>query len=886
MFPSSLERFPSAICTLILGVLAASQIHLPLYSKNSAAPEFLGSFFEPDFPFFQTAVDLSPSTVPKTQKHEVVVRGIVLPQTDGSTVLFDQELLRLAAWWQTPKDQPPVSLLSMAQNSYAEPHRKTGQECPKAAASPLQSTAFAPGVGASLEEVLVDPRPETAGLECGRGPLPNDRWHFDGVETTPGTAVLQYRYGQTVIRESYSSDPAGLRRSLEIGAHSAPLFLALAQSSAGDWDASTPSLAKTPSLSVESSGSSVSFVVNSRKLVAELSPSSVPQIITFLYSTPTHTTSPSPTAGAPRKQGSRRWPQIITTHAEMASVKSQGLALDRIPLPLKNPWARRIRPCDVAFLSPNKAALVTFDGDVWLAEGLAKETLQGVKWQRFASGLNEPMSIAVVNGILQVHTRNGLVRLHDRSGKGEADWYENFSDQWIQSSSTRAFPLDMAVAKDGATYVSQGGLFTANQPGSAFSGAITRILPSGKSSEVIATRTREAYFALHPKTGLITATDQQGNFVPSSVCYLVQPGDSFGFGEEKPAKLTPPLVWIPHTEDNSCASQVWLDGKGMGSLAGRLMHLSYGRGIPLLIFPDLEAPIPQGAVIPLPLATEIPLLHGRMHPSGNSVFVTGFQIYDSRTAVNWDFGRIRVTGESLPSAVEARSCREGVLLTFAAPLDPASVKPEAIYASAWNYKRSKEYGSARYNREGKTGTDPLPVGQVLLSDDGCTVFVHLPNLEPVMQLAIEHEFQLREGKPAKGSVYFTIHQPHVIALESYGFSNVDLSRSVPVVRVKTRVPPSASEGKEISQKMGCIACHSTNGSTEGKTGPTWRGLFGKDRVFTDGSNETANEFYIRTSILEPEKKIVNGFHPGMASYKGILNDDQIDSLILYIRTLK
>jgi cytochrome c2 len=86
--------------------------------------------------------------------------------------------------------------------------------------------------------------------------------------------------------------------------------------------------------------------------------------------------------------------------------------------------------------------------------------------------------------------------------------------------------------------------------------------------------------------------------------------------------------------------------------------------------------------------------------------------------------------------------------------------------------------------------------------------------------------------------------------------------------------------------MGCIACHSTDGSTEGKTGPTWKGLFGKDRIFTDGSVESANEFYIRTSILEPEKKIVTGYQPGMASYKGVLTEDQIDSIILYMRSLR
>ena len=50
--------------------------------------------------------------------------------------------------------------------------------------------------------------------------------------------------------------------------------------------------------------------------------------------------------------------------------------------------------------------------------------------------------------------------------------------------------------------------------------------------------------------------------------------------------------------------------------------------------------------------------------------------------------------------------------------------------------------------------------------------------------------------------------------------------------------------------------------------------------------ESANEFYLRDSMLEPQKKIVKGFAPGMASYKGVLTATQIDSLILYIQSLK
>lgn len=324
----------------------------------------------------------------------------------------------------------------------------------------------------------------------------------------------------------------------------------------------------------------------------------------------------------------------------------------------------------------------------------------------------------------------------------------------------------------------------------------------------------------------------------------------------------------------------------MGAFSRKLVHLSYGKGTPLLICPDLEAPVPQGAVIPLGIPTEIPLLHAKMHPSNRSIFACGFQVYDSSVSKNWGIARIRLSGAPVTVPVEARSCSDGVLLSFSAPLDPASVGQESIIASAWNYKRSHEYGSGRFNRAGEPGIDPAPIGQVLLSADRKTVFIHLPELVPVMQLEIEHAFQFESGERANGKVYFTIHQPHHVDLSSSGFAGVDLSKSVAIIRFPKAEPPTKQRGRVLSVSMGCVACHSADGSTEGKTGPTWKGLFGKDRIFADGSIESANEFYIRTSILEPEKKIVAGYLPGMASYKGILTEDQIGSIILYIRSLR
>jgi len=861
------RRFLARALLWLASVGAASET-LP-FARGATPVEAVAPYFESGFPFFQSTVDLTPLGAPKSEPKQAVARGILLPLPNGECVLFDQENLRLAAWWKRPEGGAPVTLASMSQVSYAEPHRKAGTDLPRPAATPHLVTVPQPGIHASVD---TSTPAKTHSKTVAR---------FAGIELKNRQAVLHMVYEGTLIKEQYNAAPDLLHRSVEIGPHTKALFLHLAPEKGGVWQLKTPILAAAEDLQIQLNALGARLEKHASGILARIEPSQKTErlVIQYAWKRVPQSEAQLPTA---QEEEAPRWPETLTTAPVLNSAVANGLALDALPLPVQNPWKRRIRPADIAFLSEDRAAIVTFDGDVWIAEGLSPELSKTVRWRRYASGLNEPLSIAEVKGVLQVYSRNGLVRLYDRKGTGEADWYENFSDDWTQSAGSRAFALDMAVDKDGSTVVSQGGIARTTP----FAGAITRISADGRNTQILSERAREPYVTLHPTKGWLTSTDQQGNFIPSSVCYLVRKGDNFGFGEEHPQKLTSPLVWIPHTVDNSSASQVWLDSPHMGPLAGRLLHLSYGRGLPLLICPDLDAPVPQGAVIPTGLETNLPLLHGRMHPAGDSVFVCGFQIYDSRVSENWGVGRIRLDRSRVTFPIEAKSIQDGVFISFASPLAPETVIPENILAAAWNYQRTKDYGSGRFRSSGLPGVDAVPVGQVLLSKDRKTVFVHLPDLKPVHQLEVGHDFALQSGERASGSVYFTIHETYPLRIEDAGFENVDLSKSVPVTRLPTPELPTIARGKQLSVQLGCIACHSTDGGTEGKTGPTWKGLFGKDRLFADGSIESANEFYIRTSILEPQKKIVSGYQPGMASYAGIISDDQLESIILYIRSLK
>src|SRR6185369_13072461 len=96
-------------------------------------------------------------------------------------------------------------------------------------------------------------------------------------------------------------------------------------------------------------------------------------------------------------------------------------------------------------------------------------------------------------------------------------------------------------------------------------------------------------------------------------------------------------------------------------------------------------------------------------------------------------------------------------------------------------------------------------------------------------------------------------------------------------------PVTVEEGQKLANLMGCIACHSVDGTTLGKVGPTWKGLFGSQVEFKDAEPAVADEAYLRESILDPTARIVQGYEKndaGMPSYAGALTGAQIEALIL------
>ena len=92
----------------------------------------------------------------------------------------------------------------------------------------------------------------------------------------------------------------------------------------------------------------------------------------------------------------------------------------------------------------------------------------------------------------------------------------------------------------------------------------------------------------------------------------------------------------------------------------------------------------------------------------------------------------------------------------------------------------------------------------------------------------------------------------------------------------------AVAGSRLFTSLGCQGCHAMNG---GGVGPSLVGLYGAEEKLADGSTVTADENYLRESILNPNAKIVAGYAAVMPSYEGRVTEDQLNQLLAYLKSL-
>ena len=93
----------------------------------------------------------------------------------------------------------------------------------------------------------------------------------------------------------------------------------------------------------------------------------------------------------------------------------------------------------------------------------------------------------------------------------------------------------------------------------------------------------------------------------------------------------------------------------------------------------------------------------------------------------------------------------------------------------------------------------------------------------------------------------------------------------------------AAQGAALFKSFGCSGCH--GGSTTVRA-PALTGLYGKPVPLAGGTFVTADERYLRDSILLPKSEVVAGFAAVMPSYAGVISEDELARIIVYLKAAR
>lgn len=450
------------------------------------------------------------------------------------------------------------------------------------------------------------------------------------------------------------------------------------------------------------------------------------------------------------RPGPSLWPEPIATQGRLGT--GGPYVVDTLTIPFENPYKALIFIGGHDFFTDGDIAVCTLHGDVWRVGGV-DDTLRGLTWRRMATGLHQPLGLKIVDDQVYVLGRDQITRLFDSDRNGEADYYECFTNAMRTSTGGHDYAGCLETDSHGNFY------FISAPEG------VVRVSPDGKKLTSIATGFRNPIGLSVGPDDTITAAPQEGDWTPASAVFAVREGGYYGYGgprvsDARPLGYDPPLCWIPRLVDNSSGGQVWATSERWGPLAGQLFSLSFGRCWMLQTLRENLGDVVQGGTVQWPLSFESGVMRGRFSPRDGQLYVSGLKGWVSSAARDGCLQRVRYTGGKVHLPVAARTLANGFELTFAEPLERELAEDVGNYAAqAWNYRYGGQYGSPEYKVSDPQaeGRDDWQIASATLSDDGRRVFLELPEMRPVMQLAITWQLRAASGEPVNQTLNYTIN---------------------------------------------------------------------------------------------------------------------------------
>ncbi|MEX2560051.1 MAG: heme-binding protein, partial [Pirellulales bacterium] len=381
-------------------------------------------------------------------------------------------------------------------------------------------------------------------------------------------------------------------------------------------------------------------------------------------------------------------------------------------------------------------------------------------WQRIASGLFQPLGLKIVGGLVHVTCRDQIVILRDLNGDGETDFYENFNNDHQVTEHFHEFAMGLETDAAGSFYYAKSARH-AKQALVPHHGTLLRVSPDGLRTEIVATGFRAANGVCINPDGSFVVTDQEGHWNPKNRINWVTEGGFYGnmwgyhdVTDASDQAMEQPLCWITNTFDRSPSQLMWVDSPAWGPLKGVLLNFSYGYGKIYVVPHEKVEGQAQGGMCALPIP-DFPtgIMRGRFHPRDGQLYVCGMYSWAGSREQPGGLYRVRYTGRPAHLPIGLAAHRDGMAITFTEKLDAASVGLVQNYGvKTWSLRRTAKYGSDHYDEK------QLEVMRATLSEDGKSVFLEIPAIQPTWCMEISYSLSGATGEAVRGLIHNTVHR--------------------------------------------------------------------------------------------------------------------------------
>ena len=710
-----------------------------------------------------TAIDLGKMA----QGANLSFRAKVIRLNEDGTAcaVFDTDTMRMAAGW-----------LDGGLQLQGLPFTGGHGQFPRFTGEALFLNAPAPG-WANREGSFEEPRVAEDGAFPPLGPIPKSQAHYEGLYTSGPHTVLRYRVGEDSILEMPSLEGGAITRTFQ-GSFTQPAVLALADEA----DAPTLRVIGTDRQPELRDGRHVLAIpAGKAHFKVAYGDGEISATLADL--------------GDFTKGGPAKWTETVTTVGELGGDKDdQAYVLDRLTVPYNNPYGMQMRIGGFDFFTsdPGKAAVCTWDGDVWIVSGI-DDSLESLTWKRFAAGGHETLGLKIVDDAIYTVADDEITRYHDLNGDGEADFYENFNNDWELTSGFHAFCFDLQTGPEGDFFFAFGSPVRGG--GRSFErmgrhhGSILRVSKDGSQLDRYATGLRAPNGIGVSPSGQLSSGDNEGTFVPRCPIHWIDEGDFLGVVDSAadyanmnttptvaqrrgdrathldPAEAPLPLAWLPKSVDNSNGCQVWVTSDKLGALRrARCCISATARARIYVVLREQKGELMQGGVVKIPVRPTSSAMRGRFNARDGQLYLVGLKGWQSNAGREGGFDRVRYTGHpvAMPNSLEVRD--GGIEIGFTRKLDRELAEdPESYALSGSDLRWSQDYGTAEFevgHRDSESspkGRTKFEVTAAKLLDDGRSVFVEIADLQPVHMMEIGLDLETEDGDEIVTKIWNTIH---------------------------------------------------------------------------------------------------------------------------------